>query len=162
MRTLILYYSGTGNTRKVAAQLAEALAATVGEITCQSYTRGFWGPFRQAFDVLRGSSPAIELPELAGQNWDLVLVGSPVWGARPAPPIRSYLQGHAARHARLALFVTCKGTSPSHPPEKAIAEMASLAPGRSIESHIFTEAQIGGAGLDAEVASFARALQASA
>jgi len=160
MRTLILYYSRTGNTRRVAEILAGRLAATPAEITCRAYGGGL-GALRQAFGVLLGSSPRIELTAVAAEDWDLVVLGGPVWGARPAPPVRSYLQRYAAHHRRLALFVTCKGTSPTYPPERAMAEMTALAPSGVAATHIFSEAQIAGSGLAAQVDDFLHTIGAT-
>lgn len=157
MRTLILFYSRTGHTRRVAELLAERLAATPAEITCGAYSPGL-GALRQPFDVLLGLSPPIEVPELATQDWDLVIIGGPVWGARPAPPLRSYLRRCAASHRQMAIFVTCNGTSRRYPPERAIAEMTALAPTRPIASHIFTEAHISGPDLAVQAAMFQQEL----
>ena len=161
MRTLILYYSITGHSRRIAEGLAGRLDARLDEITCRAYGKGL-GPLRQAFDVLRGGSPPIEVPDTVGQDWDLVVVGGPVWGARPAPPVRSYLRRHARRHASLALFVSCKGTSPAYPPERAMAEMTALAPRAPRASWIFTEALIDGPDFAAALAGFADALRGQA
>lgn len=161
MRTLILFYSRTGHSRTVAGLLAQALRAPSAEIACRAYVAGFGG-LRQAFDVLAGLSPPIEVPELVHQDWDLVVIGGPVWGGRPATPLRSYLRRQAGHHRRLALFVTCKGTSPAYPPERAIAEMSALVPRRVVGTQIFTEAQIGGAELAIRVAGFAQALSTPA
>jgi len=160
MSILVLSYSATGNTRKVAKALAKALGAQLSEVTCNAYTQAFWGPLRQARDVLLQRSPPIEVPELNAQKWDLVVVGGPVWGARPAPPIRSYLQRYAAGHPKLALFVSCSGTSPKYPPERAIEEMAALTGGRLEHTHIFNQAQIADDSLASNVADFADALRA--
>ena len=158
MRTLILYYSVTGHTRKIAQSLAGQLDATLGEITCKAYTSGL-GALRQAFDVLRGGSPPIEIPKCAMQDWDLVVIGGPVWGARPATPIRSYLRHNAARHVNLAVFVSCKGTSRAYPPERAIAELRTMVPRPLRATQIFTEAQIDRAGAASEIAGFAAVLR---
>ncbi|WDR00393.1 hypothetical protein PSC71_06400 [Devosia sp. J2-20] len=80
MATLVLFYSATGNTRKAATALAGALGAELCEITCSAYAKGFWGPFRKAYDVLAGRNPPVEIPEMADQVWDMIVLGSPVWG----------------------------------------------------------------------------------
>ncbi|MGV8831565.1 MAG: flavodoxin family protein [Devosia sp.] len=161
MRTLVLYYSFTGNTRKIASALASAIDAELCEITCLAYSRGFWGPWRQALDVLLRRSPVIEVPEQSAQVWDLVVIGGPVWAARPAPPIRSYLQRYAAHHRQMALFVSCGGTSPKFPPSAAIAEMAALAKKPPKCTHVFTQDQLAGGNFAAALGAFRDDLRAA-
>lgn len=159
MSTLNLFYSLTGNSRRVAHMLACDLQATPAEITCRTYASGF-GRLRQALDLLTGASPSIEVPDVTARQWDLVVLGGPVWGGRPATPLRSYLKRYAARHGRVALFLTAGGTSASYPPEQAIAELTALAAGPPVAAQIFTAAQMASPDLDARVARFAGCLGA--
>ena len=111
---------------------------------------------------MTGRSPDIDVPEDVSRAWDLVVLGGPVWGARPAPPVRRYLKGHIGHTSKLALFVTCNGTSPLYPPERAITEMGALAPQRPMATRVFNQAQISGSALATNVASFAAELAAAA
>lgn len=159
MATLVLFYSATGNTRKAATALAGALGAELCEITCSAYAKGLWGPFRKAYDVLAGRNPPVEIPEKADQVWDMIVLGTPVWGARPAPPIRSYLQRDGRHYARLAMFVTASGTSPKYPPGRAIEEMMTMSRLPPQHTCIFTEAQINGPDFTAAITACADKMQ---
>lgn len=155
MRNLVLYYSNTGNTQRVAEVLARELHAELGEITCESYLR-WYGPMAMAADIFRGSAPPIDVLIPSDANYDLVVVGGPVWAARPAPPIRSFLQSHRHR-GRYGLFVTCRGTDPKSPPERAIEEMRQLA-GGTMETAIFREADIRNDSYITAAVAFAKSL----
>lgn len=156
MRTLILYYSLTGHTRKVGELLARKLNADVAELTCHAYGSGF-GRLRQVWDMLTGASPPIELPPEANRTYDLVIVAGPVWGARPAPPVRSLLTTSRPEGGKVALFLTCNGTSKKYTGEKAVDEAARLAP--VIATALFKEAEIAGPDLPAKVTAFAGVLR---
>ncbi len=114
MKTLIAFYSLTGNTKKIAAAIAEATAGEVLEIKLKKEipTKGFWKYFwggRQAMIK--------ELPELLPfdknpKNYDLIFLGTPVWGSNFASAIRSFLAKEKLRHKKIALFCAHGGDDP--------------------------------------------------
>lgn len=159
MHIQIVFYSSTGNTRKTAELLASTLGVKAIEITCKAYTKGFLGPFRQAWDILKGNSPPIEVPpEALGEN-KLLVLGSPVWSAKPAPPMRTFLRKHVSDHENLAAFVTCRGNSESHPPENALSEMQSHIARKLGATAIFKEAEISDAQFPQRLSAFANELK---
>ncbi len=122
MRSLIVYYSRTGNTRKVAQELAGMLGADLAEVRCDRYQAGFFGYLRAAYGSAKGRLPPIEFPSAVEQPYDLILVGGPIWVGRPALPIRAFLAMRKWPFARTALFLTHIGS----PPDRALAEMEAL------------------------------------
>jgi hypothetical protein len=119
MRSLIVYYSRTGSTRKVAQALAGMLGADLAEVSCDRYAPGFFGYLRAGYGSIKERLPAIEVPPVVEQPYDLVLIGAPMWVGRPAPPIRAILTMRKWPLARSALFLTHIGS----PPDRALAEM---------------------------------------
>ncbi|RYG97925.1 MAG: flavodoxin family protein [Alphaproteobacteria bacterium] len=137
MRTVVVYYSNTGNTRRIAEQIAAGLGAELAEVTCERYLR-WYGPAAMAWDIFTRHIPMVDVVAPAHAEYDVVVFGGPVWAARPAPPILA-LAGRWPT-ARKALFVTCSGASPNSPPETAIAEMQQvLAGGSEVPSAIFRQ-----------------------
>jgi menaquinone-dependent protoporphyrinogen IX oxidase len=124
MRTLIVYYSRTGLTRKVAVALAGLLGADLAEIRCDQYGPGILRYIRAAYDSVRGKLPSIELPPAVRQPYDLVIIGTPMWTGHPALPIRAFLAGGTKLPSRVALFVTRIGA----PPERTFADMEARLP----------------------------------
>jgi hypothetical protein len=152
MRSLVLYYSNTGNTQKVAEVIAGELHAELGEITCEPYLR-WYGPLAMAWDIFTRAKPRINVLVPVDAHYDLIVVGGPVWAARAAPPVLSFLSSRRIGAARFGMFVTCGGTDPKSPPEPAIAEMSGLVEGA--RAAIFREKDIrSGAFIDGAV-SFA-------
>jgi len=140
MRIVVVYYSNTGNTRRIAELLARELGAELAEVTCQRYL-SWYGPLAMAWDIFTRHLPVVDVIAPARAEFDLVVIGGPVWSAHAAPPILS-LASHWPE-TRKAFFVTCRGTSPSYPPEPAIAEMRqALAGGADVPSEIFREADV--------------------
>ena len=146
MHTLILYYSRSGTTRTLAEALANALDADLAEITCPRY-KGLFGYLRAGHNSLKGKIPPIEMPDLHPADYDLVLLGAPIWTSYPAVPLRAFLANKPALPERVGLFFTYGGHSPAEaattmtqdllgkPPEDILAIEA-----KDIESGAFLEA----------------------
>lgn len=62
------------------------------------------------------------MPQTRFLDYDLVLIGGPIWTSYPALPIRALLAGKPELPERVGLFLTYGGHSS---PDKAIAEVAA-------------------------------------
>ncbi len=158
MRALVLYYSNTGNTQKVAKALADKLGAELGEVTCPAYLR-WYGPLAMAWDIFTRHRPRVNVVAPRHAQHDLIVVGGPVWAARAAPPVLQALLELPGEVGATALFVTCRGTNPKSPPEPALAEMAEASPVHNLANRIFTEEEVRGSALQNNVARFAELLK---
>lgn len=108
-RILVAYYSRTGNTRRIASELAAALRADVDEISDfedRSGIRGYLRSGRQAF-----WHRVVPLRPLRFQpgGYDLVVVGTPIWNVSLPSPVRAYLREHRRVIRASAFFCTCGG-----------------------------------------------------
>jgi hypothetical protein len=119
MRTLIVYYSLSGTTAKVAGGLAELLGADLAEIRCDRYRRGFIGYVRAAYDSVRGKLPLVGLPPAVDRPCDLMIVAGPIWAGHVATPVRAFLAAGRTLPRKIALVLTRGGSSP----DAAFAEM---------------------------------------
>ena len=90
---LCMYYSRTGNTRATITEMAEALGAEVVELRDDVERRGFFGWLRSGMDAMARKIPAVVKPEtkLPLSEYDLVIIGTPVWAGRCSSPVRSFL-----------------------------------------------------------------------
>lgn len=119
MKSLVVYYSLSGNTRTVATAIARELGADIEEIHCRRYGGGGWSYLRAAIDSWRGRLPEIDAPSRSPAGYDLVVVGGPVWTGHLAPPVRAWLAGQQPRLSGVAFFVTFGGRGA----ERALQEM---------------------------------------
>lgn len=122
MSPLVLYYSRTGNTRKLATALAASLDVPIAEIGCERYAGGLLRYLHAGYDSVRGNLPPIEVPPEARISHDYVLIGCPIWTSHPALPIRRFLSDYGNLHHNIAFFLTYGGHSPS---ETAFTELAA-------------------------------------
>jgi menaquinone-dependent protoporphyrinogen IX oxidase len=113
-RVLIVYYSFSNQTKRVADVIADSLGQRGAEVTRAriELTDTRWAkrfeqvPMRFPMLKLVGMLPAqirratgeIRIPpEARSGDYDLVVVGSPTWWFRLSIPIRSYLRSPAAK-----------------------------------------------------------------
>lgn len=158
MRTLVLYYSNTGNTQKVAKHLAVRLGADLAEVTCGAYLR-WYGPLAMAWDIFTRHVPTVDVLVPPGASYDVVVIGGPVWAAHAAPPILA-LAGHPLMKSALpAFFVTCSGDSPKSPPEPAVEEMRQMAQKTCLTSWIFRATDLRPEPMAAATERFAHAIE---
>ena len=109
MSTLIVFYSRSGHTRQLAQELATRCSADLEEVREAKSRQGFLGYWRSALQVLTGALPPIQNPAKDPANYDTVVIGTPVWVQRPAPPVQTYLQQKAAALRQVAFFCTLGG-----------------------------------------------------
>ncbi|MFH0830044.1 MAG: flavodoxin [Candidatus Aenigmatarchaeota archaeon] len=133
MRTLVAYYSRTGNTRKVAGEIAKELKADLDEIVDKKSRKGPIGWLRAGRDAMRGSHTPFEIRK-DPKNYNVVIVGTPVWAFTVVPAVRAYLAKN--RPKKVAFFCTCGGN-----PGKAFVEMEKLA-GKPVATLVMDEKKL--------------------
>ena len=108
MKTLIVFYSQSGNTAKEAAYFAEKLGADTLRIYAKKaypdkgFKKFLWG----GKSAVMGEKPALVPYEVDLTKYDLVIVGTPVWASTFTPPIRTFIAENqqALSEKRFAAF----------------------------------------------------------
>ncbi len=125
MRTLIVDYSRTGTTGRLARTLQDRLGATRAPIRCARYRGGALSFLRAGLDSLLGRLPRLDPPTPDMGGLEAVVLACPVWTGHPATPMRAFLAARPALPDRVGL-VLAFGSNAS--PETALAEFADLLP----------------------------------
>jgi len=128
-KVLVVYYSRTGNTRRAAEIIAARLGAETEEIIDHRSRDGPIGWLLAGRDGGRKNLTEIEPPRQDPSGYDLVVVGTPVWNDNVSAPVRTYLNGYAAKCGRLAVFITHDA-----PKTGALADVNSLVQGEPVAS----------------------------
>jgi menaquinone-dependent protoporphyrinogen IX oxidase len=158
LRTLLVYYSLSGTTKRLALKLAGSLNADLEEIVPVHQLRpGFMTYVRVGWAaVTRSLMPVRPVTHQVG-TYDLVIVGGPVWIGHIAAPVRSWLKASgliATPTTRFASFVTLTGSGP----KAAFAELDELAGRPAIARLAITESDRKAGREAAQVADFVRKL----
>ena len=119
---LVVFYSRSGTTRRVAQALAEALKCDLEEITEPKPRTGFLGYMRSLLEARR-KRPSIIAPNKHDvASYDLVVVGTPVWAWSLSSPVRAYLMATANQLPEVAFFCTLGGAGS----ESTFAQMTAI------------------------------------
>lgn len=110
MKTLIVFYSRSGNTRKVAQAIAAKLGADLEEIIDPKDRSGALGWMAAGKDATFKSATPIKPVEKDPGLYDRVIVGTPVWAFTMASPVRTYLTQHGKGIKQAAFFCTLGGS----------------------------------------------------
>ena len=110
MKSLVVYYSFSGNTRLIAETVAGAINADIEELKPEKPLNAsgagyvIWG-LRQ---LVSQSKPPLFPLEHKIEDYDLIIIGTPVWSYTVTPPIRTFLEKQKINNKQVALFC-CHG-----------------------------------------------------
>ncbi len=103
-KILVAYYSKTGNTGRMAKEIAARLGADIETIIDKKSRKGLFGFIFGGRDAMKKMLTAIETPKFDAANYDLVIVGTPVWASDMTPAVRTYLAQNKNKIKNLACF----------------------------------------------------------
>jgi flavodoxin len=109
-KVLLAYYSRTGTTKLVAQAISAILACDVEEVVDTRNRHGVFGYLRAGFDAAFRRLTALKPTRYDPADYDLVIVGTPVWDASLSAPVRTYLTLHKGRFKNVAFFCTYGGS----------------------------------------------------
>jgi len=106
-KTLIMYYSRTGNTRAVCEALAEKMDADLVEIRDLKNRMSRIGIVGGMFRTILGMRTDILPEKIDMTQYDAVIIGAPIWAAKVPPAMRTaiYLNGFEGK--KVVMLVTC-------------------------------------------------------
>jgi flavodoxin len=133
MKTIVLYYSRTRKTAKVAKTLAEEIGADSVEIIDLKDRMGAIKYLTSAIDALREKKTKIKPDELDLTEYDLVYIGTPTWGGKPAPAIITMIDRCDLKDKNVILFSTM-GNSGGENAINRMKEKIEARGGRTINS----------------------------
>jgi len=121
-RILVVYYSRTGFTRTVGREIAKQCGAdleSIKDLTARHHGIGYARSMIDALFHLRTTTRRIKH---APADYDLVVIGTPIWCWSVSSPVRTYIEAHRGEFRRVALFCTCGGSGQA----RVLQELAVL------------------------------------
>ena len=157
-KILVIFYSRSGTTRRVATALAAKLGGSVEEIVEARGRDGFLGYWRSIIEARRKSSPEILPAKNDPSSFGLVVIGTPVWAWSVSSPVRAYLTANKGRLPAVAFFCTLGGKGS----ETAFAQMQEIVGKAPRATCAITARDVASGAEGAQLADFAGALRTPA
>lgn len=108
--TLIVYYSRTGITKKVGESIKNKLNCEVEEIFTVKNVSGVLGYIVCGKQATTKKPAEIKPTVKNPADYDLVIIGTPIWGWNISGPIRAYLMNNVGKFKKIACFCTMGGS----------------------------------------------------
>lgn len=107
---LCIYYSRTGNTKEAMTEIAGELGCEIVRIRDKAQRSGAIGWLRCGLDAMRKKTrPTIRLKTSRPlSEYDLVILGTPVWAGRCSSVMRGFLKRHGYELKNAAYVITHK------------------------------------------------------
>lgn len=109
-KILCVCYSRTGSTLQAMSEIAEALDCELVEIKDKANRSGVIGYLRCGLDAMRKRTRATSkvITERELSEYDLVILGTPIWAGRCSSVIRGFLKRHGSELQNVGYVVTHK------------------------------------------------------
>ncbi|MBD3349863.1 MAG: flavodoxin [Candidatus Lokiarchaeota archaeon] len=108
---LVVYYSLTGNTELIAESIAEAINADLlkiepnKEISQEGGKKFLWGGKQS----IMHEKPELQPYSINPEDYNTLILGTPVWAWNYSPPIRSFIEKHDLKNKNIGIWVCCMG-----------------------------------------------------
>ena len=110
MKSLVVYYSRTNTTKKLAEDIASKTGADVEEIKPKKDYHGKLGYARGGKHAISEKIIDLEPLKFDPADYDLVYLGVPVWAGKSATPMISYIKENEGKFNDVKFFVTAGGS----------------------------------------------------
>jgi flavodoxin len=121
-KVLIVCYSRTGITKMVMEELAKHFNGDVEVLIDKKKRSGVIGYIIAAKDAVKKVKAQIQPVKYNSEEYDLVIIGTPVWAATMASAVRTYIDEYKEKFKAVAFVATQGGkTMP-----KVFEDMAAL------------------------------------
>mgnify|MGYP004552161145 CR=1 FL=1 len=111
MKAIIVYFSYMGNTKKIAEMIYDKIGGDIVRIeTVVPYSEDYNQVVAQGEDeVNRGFMPEIKPLDIRLDDYDTVILGTPVWWYTFAPAIKTFIAGNDLSGKKIYPFATNGG-----------------------------------------------------
>jgi len=164
MKVLVAFYSRTGTTKKVAERIAEKLGAdsdatghgvSVEEIKDTVDRSGARGYLLAGRDSVRRKLTKLENLQFNPAEYDLAIIGTPIWAWNMSAPIRTYVSQQKNNFKKAAFFCTMGGSGG----KRAFSEMEKIIELKPITTLALTTKEVVGGNFSEKVEKFLRVIR---
>ena len=110
-KILTVYFSRSGNTKKVANLIHETVGGDIVEIkTHRTYSSSYAGAILQGgLEKFKNARPELFPLDKNPKDYDVIFVGTPIWWFTVTPAMKSFLETYDLSDKKVFLFLTNGG-----------------------------------------------------
>ena len=111
MKKLVVFYSLDGNTKFIAEKIAEEISAEILELKPEKEIPKI-EPFKHLWggkQVINKETPKLREYHFNLSDYDILIIGTPVWSFNFSPPIRTFLKENKIKNKKIIIYCTSKG-----------------------------------------------------
>jgi len=109
MKILIVFYSRTKTTKKVAQEMANSLQCDIEELIDTKKREGALAYVAAGRDAITKTLAKIQETKYDPSDYDIVIIGTPIWAGTLSCAIRTYLNDQKDKLNNVAVFCTKGG-----------------------------------------------------
>lgn len=156
-KVLVVTYSYTGTSLRLAQRLCALQGWTLGQIEETTPRSGASGTWRCILDSLMRRRPQIEYVGPVPARFEVVVLIAPIWAYRLASPMRSFVGRYRAQlHDFAVISVMGSRGAPN-----AVAEIGEITRRSPLLTTAFTTREVEDGSCNARLQAFAQALTAA-
>lgn len=106
MKSLVVYYSRTDITKKLAQTIASQTNADIEEIIPKVNYQGKLGYARGGKDAITEKIIDLKPTKYNPNDYEIIYLGAPVWASKAANPLISYLKQNEGKFKNTKFFLT--------------------------------------------------------
>ena len=110
MKKLVIFYSLSGNTETVARTIARELKADICKLEEVKKPKRFIRYLTGGYAAGRDKCSEIKPIPFDVHDYDLILLGSPIWASKPVPAVNAFIRDTDFRKKKLIPFFTMGGS----------------------------------------------------
>ena len=106
MKALVVYYSFEGDSKFIGDAIASELKADVLELELQKEVKSkdYMKTYLGEKQVLMKTEPLLKPYDIKPQDYDVLIIGTPVWSGTYAPAIRTFFRLEEIKDKKIGLF----------------------------------------------------------
>ena len=106
MKSLVVYYSRTNITEKLAKTIASRTDSDIEEIIPKVNYQGKLGYARGGKHAIQEKIIDLENLKYTPEDYDMVYLGTPVWASKASSPVISYIKQNEGNFTNVKFFAT--------------------------------------------------------
>jgi len=153
-KILVVYYSRTGYTKKVAEEIAAVMGCDIEEIIDTKDRSGIFGYIGSGRDAMKKNLTVIKAIRNDPANYDTIIIGTPVWAGLMSAPVRTYIVQNKGKLKNAAFFCTMGGRGD----KKTFADMEAASGKKPFATLTVLDKEIKDGSYKAKVVEFVKSL----